>query len=594
MMKQLTVLFLTITTISISAYSTPPCIPGMITSIEGQGDTVCTGVSVSFSNNSDLGGESLTFKQWNFGDGSNPVNLENTTHIYTQSGTFTVTFNLASASCTGLMVQRTITVIDPPMGLAFGTDASCFGLCDGTTTMDIQIAPHGNYSFLWDDPNTQTTAIASGLCASTYSVTITDNYGCTTFFNASVSEPDEIIVEAGNDIFICEGSQWPLSEADLISGGVGNVQYSWEPGFALDDPTQLNPILDVDDASDFGVYTLTIIDDDGCSGSDDLQVLQTPGAIHGTVTNPGTGSVMEGVVVSLIKRGNDDTQWETYDTYTTVGDGMFHFINLPLVDYIVKAEVPGSPDFIDTYYHPSDIIFDWEEAQVTSVGCGEMIFNTDIEMIAAPGGMGGDCTFEGMVYLVTCDNPPCKTQTEDPIPLIDVIVKKTPPGNAVAWTQTGVIEGVDEGKFTFTGVDVDSLYSFVINVPGLTMQENHYIEVELDDIAYNGLNFYVDTTPGTGGIFTYNPLGVEAIKRKPREMVAYPNPFTENCELRFTNIENTGFTFTLFDVTGKQIMRDQQEQGNTYIINTQQFDQGIYIAEVNTGNEVYRTRVMKK
>lgn len=594
-MKKLSLIFLVSIFLPAYLFATPPCIPSFTTGLEANNDTVCVGVLVSFTNTSDLGGESLTFKQWNFGDGSNPINIENPTHIFTQSGQFTVSFNLASASCTGLNVQRTITVIDPPMGMAFGSqNVSCFGFCDGAAQLDIQIAPHGNYAILWDDINAQTTTIATNLCAGNYTVNASDAYGCSADFNAVVIEPDEIIVDAGSDVFICEGSQWPLSEATVISGGVGTFDYVWEPGGALNDPTLLNPIIDVNDPGDFGVYVLTAVDDNGCSGSNDLQVMQQPGAIHGTITNPSSGSAMEGVLVSLIKRGNDDTQWETYDTYTTVGDGMFHFINLPLVDYIVKAEVPGSPDFIDTYYHPSDIIFDWEEAQVTSVGCGEMIFNTDIEMIAVPGGMGGDCTFEGMVYLVTCDNPPCKTQTEDPIPLIDVIVKKTPPGNAVAWTQTGVIEGVDEGKFTFTGVDVDSLYSFVINVPGLTMQENHYIEVELDDIAYNGLNFYVDTTPGTGGIFTYNPLGVDAIKLKPREMVAYPNPFTENCELRFTNIENIGFTFTLFDVTGKQIMRHQQEQGNTYTINTQHLDQGIYIAEVNTGDEVYRTRVMKK
>ena len=106
--------------------------------------------------------------------------------------------------------------------------------------------------------------------------------------------------------------------------------------------------------------------------------------------------------------------------------------------------------------------------------------------------------------------------------------------------------------------------------------------------------FYVDTTPGTGGIFTYNPLGVESLKYVRKEMLAYPNPFSDNCELRFANAETGNFTFTLFDVTGKLIFRENKLEGNSYLIKTDKLEQGIYIAEVRTEDEVFRTRVMRK
>lgn len=593
MMKRLLLIFLASAFLPTFLFATPPCIPAFTTGLEANNDTVCVGVMVSFTNTSDLGGESLTFKQWNFGDGSNPINIENPTHIFTQSGQFTVSFTLASASCTGLNVQRTITVIDPPMGMAFSTqDASCFGFCDGEAQLDIQVAPHGNYAILWDDINAQTTTTAINLCAGNYTVNASDVYGCSADFNAVVIEPAEIIVEAGSDVFICEGSQWPLSEATVISGGVGTFDYIWEPGGALNDPNLLNPIIDVNDPGDFGVYVLTAIDDDGCSGSDGLQVMQTPGAIHGTVYDAGGTIPMQNILVSLIKKGEDNTQWEVYDTFTTLTDGMFHFINLPLVDYIVKAEQIQAPiEYMPTYYHESDTVFDWDEARVTQVDCGEMFFNTDIKMAHVPPAMNGDCDFEGMVYLVSIG----KTQTEDPIPLIDVIVKKTPPGNAIAWTQTGDDTVWPKGYYRFDSVEVSTdTISFVINIPGLGMLNNYEIIVAVGDSLYSNLNFYVDTTAGTGGIFTYNPLGIEALKYKPHDMIAFPNPFADNCELRFTNTENTGFTFTLFDVTGKQILRDEELQGNTYTINTQTLDQGIYIAEVKTGDNVYKSRLMKK
>ncbi len=401
-------------------------------------------------------------------------------------------------------------------------------------------------------------------------------------------------MQAGSDIQICDGSQWPIWDAAIVSGGQAPFTYLWTPSDSLDNDTILNPIITAGPGA-YGVYTLTVTDADGCSGSNDLQVTQSPGIITGTVLNSQSGSGIPGMTVHLIKRGNPDTQWEEYGSTITDGTGFYQFPNLPLVDYIVLAEQATGPFiYMPTYYHATDAVFDWVEAQVTSVECGTMYANTDIHMIPIPDPQG-TCTFEGYVYLVTIG----KTQTEDPIPLIDVIVKKTPPGNAIAWTQTG--DGsqapiLNLGQFRFENMpaSLDSTYSFVVNIPGLGMQSNYSIEVAFDDSLYGNLNFYVDTTPGTGGIFTYNPLGVESIKYKPHEMMAYPNPFADNCELRFTNTENTRFTFTLFDVTGKQILRDQQEQGNTYTINTQTLDQGIYIAEVKTGDEVFRTRVMKK
>ncbi|MEA3443913.1 MAG: T9SS type A sorting domain-containing protein [Bacteroidota bacterium] len=46
----------------------------------------------------------------------------------------------------------------------------------------VQAYPFGGsypYSFIWDDPNAQTTPLASDLCPGTYSVTITDAHNCT-------------------------------------------------------------------------------------------------------------------------------------------------------------------------------------------------------------------------------------------------------------------------------------------------------------------------------------------------------------------------------------------------------------------------------
>lgn len=594
-MKNLFLLSFTTILVSLSVYSTPPCIPAFTMNINSQGDTVCIGTQVVFTNTSDLGGETPVFKQWNFGDASPTVNTENATHTYNQVGTFTVTYNIASSSCTGLMVQATVYVIAPPAIQQWAIDP-CFASCNGSANIFIN-GIHNNYSILWNDPLQQTTPTASNLCEGSYIAQISDNYGCEIFSSpVSLTEQAEIVVEAGSDIFICENDQWPFFEASVLSGGQAPFTYQWEPGvnLGLNFDTILNPILTAG-ANSFGVYFLTVTDANGCSGMDNLQVSQSPGAIHGTIWDA-SGTIPQGnILVSLIKRGNLDTQWETYDTYTTASDGMYHFVNLPLVDYIVKAESTIQPfEYMPSYWGGGIDSASWEDADVINVQCGTGYFQTDIIMMHNPGSsMGGNCDFKGTVYLVTIG----KTQTEDPIPLIDVVVKKTPPGNAVAYTQTGTQIGVDLGKFWFSGMPPtsgDTVYTFVVNIPGLGMHDNYEIPVAIDDSLFENLNFYVDTTPGTGGIFTYNPLGVEAIKHQPREMVAYPNPFTDVCQLRFSNKQNAPFGFTLFDITGKVIFNKNEQHGNNYLLKTDNLEQGIYIAEIETEREIFRTRILKK
>ncbi|MBN2862575.1 MAG: SprB repeat-containing protein, partial [Bacteroidales bacterium] len=58
------------------------------------------------------------------------------------------------------------------------TNVDCYGDSTGSATVTATggLPP---YSYLWDDPSAQTTATATGLAAGTYTVTVTDDNGCT-------------------------------------------------------------------------------------------------------------------------------------------------------------------------------------------------------------------------------------------------------------------------------------------------------------------------------------------------------------------------------------------------------------------------------
>ncbi len=562
--------------------------------ISGQGDTICVGVVIDFTNTSDLmGGENPTFTQWSFGDAS-PLDInENASHSYTQAGMYVITYTIASPSCTGLIYQDSVYVIAAP-GLQSGaSDATCFGVCDGTANVNIT-GSHTNYHVMWDDPDMQTTTTAFNLCAGSYVATASDDYGCSTFLNEIiVNEPEEMTVDVVSPVFICMGDN-PYQIQTTVTGGTSPYYFTWNPGISagLDDASSDSPTLTPNNNS-FTTFTVSVTDENGCPPVEAyVEVKKREATILGAIIDEGSGSAMA-AIITLYKVDTDNQRWITLDVDTTF-DGNYMFDSIPVgIDVIIYARPLMTPSQNLPMYHgfPNDTA-DWQGAIQIPLTCGLVLPGKNI-VLPHVNDLIGDCTFQGFVYLVSTG----KTQTEDPIPLIDVVVKKTPPGNAIAFTQTETNAGGFEGRFTFNNIEPilpDTVYTFTVNIPGLNMLTNYEISVDIDDLLFDELNFYVDTTSGTGGIWTENPLGVNPIKRERTEMLAYPNPFSDNCELRFPNTENGTFSFTLFDVTGKLIISEEEQEGNTYLMKTQNLDQGVYIAEVRTADEVFRTRVLKK
>ncbi|MBL4658234.1 MAG: gliding motility-associated C-terminal domain-containing protein, partial [Flavobacteriales bacterium] len=87
-------------------------------------------------------------------------------------GTFTVLITDGN-NC----VDSSKVTITSPASLVLSTASSCFGACDGSASVTISggTAP---YTWFWDDPSTQTTATATGLCGGFYTVYVTDANNC--------------------------------------------------------------------------------------------------------------------------------------------------------------------------------------------------------------------------------------------------------------------------------------------------------------------------------------------------------------------------------------------------------------------------------
>ncbi|REJ80060.1 MAG: hypothetical protein DWQ44_06855 [Bacteroidetes bacterium] len=168
------------------------------------------------------------------------------------AGTYTVTVTDAN----GCSSQSTLTLTQPPTAvsssIAASTDVSCMGGSDGTATASGSggVSP---YTYSWN-PSSQTAAIASGLSANSYTVTVTDNNGCTSQSNVTIGEPTALNGSiAGFTNVTCNGNSNGTINTS-VSGGTPPYSHSWSNGASTQNISGIGP----------GTYADTIRDSKGC------------------------------------------------------------------------------------------------------------------------------------------------------------------------------------------------------------------------------------------------------------------------------------------------------------------------------------------
>ena len=179
-------------------------------------------------------------------------------------GTYTVTVTDANM-CTGTIE---VEVTEPTILTTSitGNDAACFGDTNGNST----VVPAGgtlDYTYLWSDGSTQTTATAGGLVAqpTPYFVTVTDGNGCTAVNSIVIGSPSELtLAVAGVDVR-CFGENSGSAIA-TVGGGVGSFTYSWSDGNTQTTSTATS--LAVNN------YTVTVTDGNGCTMAESVGIVE--------------------------------------------------------------------------------------------------------------------------------------------------------------------------------------------------------------------------------------------------------------------------------------------------------------------------------
>ncbi len=137
------------------------------------------------------------------------------------------------------------------------TDVSCFGDSDGSisiTRIEGGVVP---YSILW---NTGATSYnLSNLKTGTYTVTVSDNSGCSVIKEFEITEPEQLSVTVDKKDLKCPGNCDGSVNVN-VEGGIAPYQYKWN----VDGVTE-NLSINKKENLCLGDYEVTVVDANGCS-----------------------------------------------------------------------------------------------------------------------------------------------------------------------------------------------------------------------------------------------------------------------------------------------------------------------------------------
>lgn len=174
-----------------------------------------------------------------------------------------------SVGCVG---TATVTINEPaPLVTAITahTNVSCNLTCDGTATV---LAGGGTtpYTYLWNDGALQTTTTATGLCAQTYSVTVTDLNGCQSQSIATITEPTPVVLSlvSSNNVTCNGGNDGAITMN--ANGGTPGYTYQWTPSIGAS-PSVTNLVA--------GSYNVQVTDANGCTRTTTIDITQPPALV---------------------------------------------------------------------------------------------------------------------------------------------------------------------------------------------------------------------------------------------------------------------------------------------------------------------------
>jgi len=228
-------------------------------------------------------------------------------------GNYTVTVS-DSRTCASSQTFTVGNASGPIASVQSTTGASC-GTPNGTATATAT-GGTGNLAYAWS--NGQNTAVMTGVAAGSYTVTVTDQNGCTSTAVASISNSNGPSASVNNSTATTCG-QSNGSATVSASGGTGNLSYLWSNGGTTATVGNLSA----------GTYTVTVTDQANCIAVTSVNIgASTPPVAQVASSTPASCGQSNGTITASAIDGTAPYQfaWSTGATTPSIsglGGGVY-------------------------------------------------------------------------------------------------------------------------------------------------------------------------------------------------------------------------------------------------------------------------------
>lgn len=235
---------------------------------------------------------------------------------------------------------------------------SCYDFTDGalsvTQIMGGAAQQESDYSFNWSTAH-QTVAIVNLSGGNTYSVTVTDQQGCSAEDSRLLENPDPLVVFVEASPALCFGSNDGQAAVSIVSGPNETYTYRWDNNAGAQDTPIATGLV-------AGTYSVFVTDNEGCTGTGSATVTQPEilnlsfsvqdngcfGEAKGSITASATGGV-----------GNYTYLWSNGASSNQVTNLQAGQYQLTLTDgnncVLLRAVDVDQPDALTADIKPTDV-----------------------------------------------------------------------------------------------------------------------------------------------------------------------------------------------------------------------------------------------